>query len=91
MPAHGQPTADAPLPDFAKGQGLLPAVAQDAATGEVLMVAYMNAESFAETVATGRAVYSAARRGGYGAKGKKVVMCSNWCKSSLIATPTRSC
>lgn len=49
---------DAPnLPDFAKGDGLLPAIAQDAETGEVLMLAYMNAESFAETLATGRAVY----------------------------------
>jgi phosphoribosyl-AMP cyclohydrolase len=44
-------------PDFARGEGLLPAIAQDAATGEVLMLAYMNAESYAETVATGRAVY----------------------------------
>ena len=45
------------MPDFAKGDGLLPAIAQDAQTGEVLMMAYMNAESYAETVATGRAVY----------------------------------
>ena len=44
-------------PDFSHGDGLLPAVAQDAATGEVLMLAYMNAESYAETLATGRAVY----------------------------------
>jgi len=44
-------------PDFSRGDGILPAVAQDAKTGEVLMVAYMNAESFAETLATGRAVY----------------------------------
>ncbi|MBI1902785.1 MAG: phosphoribosyl-AMP cyclohydrolase [Planctomycetia bacterium] len=44
-------------PDFTKGEGLLPAIAQDADTGEVLMLAYMNAESYAETVATGRAVY----------------------------------
>jgi phosphoribosyl-AMP cyclohydrolase len=44
-------------PDFAKGDGLLPAIAQDAETGEVLMMAYMNAESYAETLATGRAVY----------------------------------
>jgi phosphoribosyl-AMP cyclohydrolase len=44
-------------PDFARGDGLLPAIAQDAATGEVLMMAYMNAESYAETLATGRAVY----------------------------------
>jgi phosphoribosyl-AMP cyclohydrolase len=45
------------IPDFSKGDGLLAAVAQDAETGEVLMLAFMNAESFAETLATGRAVY----------------------------------
>ncbi len=45
------------IPDFTKNNGLLPAVAQDAVTGEVLMVAWMNAESFAETQRTGRAVY----------------------------------
>jgi phosphoribosyl-AMP cyclohydrolase len=44
-------------PDFSRGDGLVPAIAQDAATGDVLMMAYMNAESYAETVATGRAVY----------------------------------
>jgi phosphoribosyl-AMP cyclohydrolase len=44
-------------PDFSKGGGLLPAIAQDADSGQVLMMAYMNAESYAETLATGRAVY----------------------------------
>jgi len=44
-------------PDFAKGAGLLPAIAQDADSGEVLMMAYMSPESYAETLATGRAVY----------------------------------
>src|SRR5512147_1969392 len=44
-------------PDFDLGGGLLPAIAQDADTGEVLMMAYMNAESYAESLATGRAVY----------------------------------
>ena len=33
-------------PDFSRGDGLLPAIAQDAASGEVLMLAYMNAESY---------------------------------------------
>ena len=32
-------------PDFAKTGGLVPAIAQDAATGEVLMMAYMNEEA----------------------------------------------
>lgn len=38
-------------------QGLVPAIAQDAVTGDILMVAWMNAESLAETAATGRAVF----------------------------------
>jgi phosphoribosyl-AMP cyclohydrolase len=38
-------------------EGLVPAVAQDAATGEVLMVAWMNRESLAATVDRGEAVY----------------------------------
>ena len=37
--------------------GLIPAVAQDHATGEVLMVAWMNAESLRETLETGQVTY----------------------------------
>lgn len=37
--------------------GLIPAIAQDAATGQILMVAWMNREALLETAATGRAVY----------------------------------
>ncbi|MBE6426099.1 MAG: phosphoribosyl-AMP cyclohydrolase [Thermoguttaceae bacterium] len=44
-------------PDFAKCGGLVTTIAQDAATGTVLMLAYMNEESYDETLATGRAVY----------------------------------
>ena len=45
-----QPTA----PDFARGSsGLLPAVVVDDASGRVLMLAYMNAESYARTLRTG--------------------------------------
>ena len=36
---------------------LIPAVAQDIHSGEVLMLAYVNAESLAATLATGRATY----------------------------------
>ena len=35
----------------------MPAIAQDADSGQVLMMAYMNSESYAETVSSGRAVY----------------------------------
>ncbi len=38
-------------------EGLVPAVAQDAASGEVLMVAWMSRESLRRTVASGEAVY----------------------------------
>jgi phosphoribosyl-AMP cyclohydrolase len=38
-------------------QGLVPAIAQDAATGEVLMFAWMNREALEQTVETGQAVY----------------------------------
>ncbi|MDO4570612.1 MAG: phosphoribosyl-AMP cyclohydrolase [Planctomycetia bacterium] len=44
-------------PDFKKCGGLVTTIAQDAATGTVLMLAYMNEESYDETLATGRAVY----------------------------------
>ncbi|MCG8563577.1 MAG: phosphoribosyl-AMP cyclohydrolase [Desulfobacterales bacterium] len=43
--------------DFEKTGGLIPAIAQCAETGEVLMLAYMNAESFEETLKSGKATY----------------------------------
>ena len=44
-------------PDFAKEGGLLPAIAQDFATGKVLMMAFMNEEAWDETCRTKHAVY----------------------------------
>ncbi len=60
-----------PSPDFSKGGGLLPAIAQDAKTGDVLMLAYMNAESYAETLASGRAVYYSRSRNNLWRKGEE--------------------
>ena len=40
-----------------EGIDLIPAIAQDSKTGEVLMLAYMNRESLAQTLATGKATY----------------------------------
>ena len=57
--------------NFEKAGGLVPAVAQDADTGEVLMLAWMNAEAFAETVRTGRAVYFSRSRGRLWRKGEE--------------------
>lgn len=52
-------------------QGLLPAIAQDSTTGTVLMVAWMNAQSLAETVATHRAVYWSRSRNKLWRKGEE--------------------
>ena len=43
--------------DFTKGDGLLPAIAQDHKTNEILMLGYINEESWAETLKSGFATY----------------------------------
>ena len=43
--------------DFEKNNGLIPAIAQDHKTGEVLMLAYMNEQAFNETLKSGNATY----------------------------------
>ena len=43
--------------DFAKGDGLVPAIVQDADTGAVLMLAYMNREALEQTLSRKRAVF----------------------------------
>ena len=43
--------------DFKKTGGLIPAIAQDFATGEILMLAYMNQEAFDATLSSGKATY----------------------------------
>ena len=57
--------------DFDKAGGLVPAIAQDAETGEVLMLAWMNREAFEETVRTGRAVYFSRSRNKLWRKGEE--------------------
>jgi phosphoribosyl-AMP cyclohydrolase len=58
-------------PDFDKGGGLLPAIAQDAASGQVLMLAWMNREAYEETLRTGRAVYFSRSRNKLWRKGEE--------------------
>jgi phosphoribosyl-AMP cyclohydrolase len=58
-------------PDFAKGGGLLPAIAQDASSGVVLMMAWMNQEAYEETLRTGRAVYFSRSRNRLWRKGEE--------------------
>ena len=57
--------------NFEKAGGLVPVIAQDADTGEVLMLAWMNREAFEETVRTGRAVDFSRSRGRLWRKGEE--------------------
>ena len=50
--------------------GLIPAIAQDSVTGEVLMMAWMNAEAVAKTLATGRVTYWSRSRQAFWIKGE---------------------
>ena len=54
--------------DFDKSGGLVPAIAQDADTGKILMLAYVNKEAFEYTLKTNKATYWSRSR-------KKI-----WCK-----------
>ena len=64
------------VPDFQKGvpfdgtSGLLPAIAQDAVTGRVLMMAWMDQQAWQETLSSGAAVYFSRSRGKLWRKGE---------------------
>ena len=57
--------------NFDKAGGIVPAIAQDAETGEVLMLAWMNREAFEETVRTKRACYFSRSRNRIWRKGEE--------------------
>jgi phosphoribosyl-ATP pyrophosphohydrolase/phosphoribosyl-AMP cyclohydrolase len=56
--------------DWDKGGGLLPAIVQDAGSGAVLMLAYMNREALAATQATGRVTFWSRSKGRLWTKGE---------------------
>jgi phosphoribosyl-AMP cyclohydrolase len=57
-------------PDFSKSE-LLPVIAQDDATGDVLMLAYMNKTAWEETLRTGRVCYYSRSRNKLWRKGEE--------------------
>ena len=60
-----------PMPQLTyNSDGLIPAVAQDADTHEVLMMAWMDEEALRRTLATGKATYWSRSRREYWAKGE---------------------
>ena len=56
---------------FEERGGLLPAIAQDFATGEILMQAFINEEAWQETLKSGRAVYFSRSRNKLWRKGEE--------------------
>ena len=56
--------------DFSKLDGLIPAVVQDAASGDVLMVGFMNEEAYARTRETGYATFFSRSRNTLWTKGE---------------------
>jgi phosphoribosyl-AMP cyclohydrolase / phosphoribosyl-ATP pyrophosphohydrolase len=56
--------------DWDKGNGLLPAIIQDAADGAVLMLGYMNRDALAETVASNRVTFWSRSKGRLWTKGE---------------------
>ena len=59
--------------DFKKSDGLIPAIAQDWKTNEVLMLAYINEVSWNETLKSGKATYWSRSRQKLWKKGKNPV------------------
>lgn len=56
--------------DFEKGDGLIPVIAQDHETGDVLMLAYMNRAAWLQTMETGKATYWSRSRNALWVKGE---------------------
>jgi len=57
-------------PDFEKTNGLVPAIVQDAVSGDVLMLAYMNREAWEHTCRTGKATFFSRSRNKLWVKGE---------------------
>ena len=57
-------------PNFPQGDGLIPTIVQDAETKEILMLAYMNRQSWEATLHTGKATYWSRSRQSLWVKGE---------------------
>lgn len=81
--------------------GLIPCIAQEAATGEILMFAWMNAESVAQTLKSGRVTYWSRSRQAFWVKGESSghtqrlielrIDCDRDCLLALVAQEGPAC
>ncbi len=78
------------IPDIIRfnADGLIPAVVQDIESGRVLMLAYMNRESLARTLATGETWFTAAAAGSSGIRGLLPATASISLPPATTVTPT---
>ena len=87
---YQQPEIDATLAVIKfDAQGLVPAIAQQHDTGEVLMMAWMDRDAVAETMRTGRAATGRARARRRGARATHRATSRRWSTCASIATATR--
>lgn len=76
--------------DFEKMQGLAPAIVQDAADGEVLMLGFMNSEAYQRTLSTGYVTFFSRTRNKLWTKGEtsgnrlKVVSAATDCDADTL-------
>lgn len=88
-------TLDPDTVDFAKGDGLIPAVVQDADTLQVLTLAYMDRAALDETLESGEATFFSRSRGGRWRKGEtsgnrlKVVSVTPDCDGDAVVVAVR--
>jgi phosphoribosyl-AMP cyclohydrolase len=81
--------------DFDKMQGLLPAIVQDAASGEVLMLGFMNRESYEQTISAGFVTFFSRTRNQLWTKGEtsgnrlEVVSASTDCDRDTVLLQVR--
>ena len=69
--------------DFSRSGGLIPAIAQDAATGEILMQAWIDERAFRETLMTGFATYYSRSRRKLWRKGEE-----SGCRQKIVEVLT---
>ena len=71
-------------------KGLIPAIVQEDATGDVLMMAYMNRESVQKTMETGLCTFFSRSRQALWVSATKSSTTAQWCRSGSSETSTKA-
>ena len=87
MTSGTEPTEDWRDADWGKGEGLLPAIVQDAATGQVLMLGYMNKAALAQTIETQKVTFYSRSKNRLWTKGETSGNWLDFISAEWIAMP----